>query len=361
MHISFNLNIGKNLAMICLRVIQGGLILALLSPWRLLADSSDYADQLSHARLFSQPLTWVGANPPSADETFAVYQAAGLDASSPSPDVIGALDAFIKSHPDSAWTASLEANLAKYYRSLGRYAEALDYWQKAWQSTKDGSDARSRMVADFTIAYWTQLLSSLGRVQELSELITTANGRQWSRPEYQKEFNLARQSLDVMRQDPGVSYRCGTLALYNVAGALGVNSEYKSLLDLDSPATGFSMPQLLSLSKQYHLGLTAVKRPAGNQLVVPSVVHWKECHYAAIVGKRNGAYKVIDPTFGRPQWLTAEAINENASGYFLVPTNSVPADWTTVSSPEIKPFLAKELITAPIQPRPAPIVSTAIL
>ena len=315
--------------------------LTLLTACARLAVADDFADQISHARLFAQPLVWVGTNPPSAEETYELYQAAGLDEAQAKHDVIRALEAFAQAHSDSAWAPSLEANLARYYRSQGRYSLALLSWEKAWQATKGSDDLHARMVADYTVAEWTQQLSSLGRVDELSRLVAEVNGRQLCSPEFQKKFDQARMATTIMKHEPGLSYRCGTLALYHVAQALKVESDYSPLLKLDSPTTGFSLARLMELSAQYQLGLVAVKRPAGDQLVVPSVVHWNESHYAAIVAKRDGAYEVIDPTFGHSQWLTAKTINENASGYFMVPTNLVPRDWQAVSSDDAKTVFGK--------------------
>jgi hypothetical protein len=147
------------------------------------------------------------------------------------------------------------------------YSIALDYWQKAWASTKNATDANGLMVADFTLAYWTELLSSLGRLDELNQLISTVNGRALSNPKFQKQFNLAQEAAVVMKHEPGDSYRCGTLALYHVARALNIKTNYSGLTKINSPATGFSLSQLTDLSERYQLGLIAVKRPAGKPLV----------------------------------------------------------------------------------------------
>ena len=307
------------------------------------AEATDYAAQINQARLFSQALMCVGTNVPSASENQELYRAAGLDPAVQGNDVVNALDSFVKTHPDSAWAPSLQANLANYYRTQGRYSVALEYWDKVWSITKRLPDANAQQVADYTLANWSQLLSSLGRAEKLTELINEVGGRPLSTPEYQRQFDVARQSAAIMKNEPGVSYRCGSLALYHVAKALGVKTDFSSLMDLDSPATGFPLAQLMDFSEQYQMGLAAVKRPMGGQLVVPSVVHWNESHYAAIVSKRDGAYEVIDPTFGKSKWLSAQAINENASGIFIVPTNALPKGWLAVSKAEAQNVFGKGL------------------
>ena len=107
------------------------------------------------------------------------------------------------------------------------------------------------------------------------------------------------------------------------------------------------MADLEALSDQYHLGLVAVRRTAGNELIVPSVIHWKENHYAALVEKIGSGYKVIDPTFGRPQWLSSEIINEKHQRIFLIiPTNQVPLHWQIVSLDQAKTVFGKGLHNA---------------
>jgi tetratricopeptide (TPR) repeat protein len=261
-----------------LACIHAGLVIALilmLAP-ALRAATNSYTAQITQARLFAQPLVWVGSTPPDQDEAQALWTALGLNPDSKNIDPVAGAENFIQTHPDSAWVPSLQANLARYYRSQGRYSAAINYWQKAWAATKDSSDSPGRSVADYTLAYWTQLLSSLGRVDELQQLISAVNGRQLSDPEFQKQFDLVRQAATIMKHDPGVSYRCGSLALYQVASALKIKTDLNVLMDMPSPETGFSLASLMNLSAKYNLGLVAVKRPDGPGLIVPSLVHWSQ-------------------------------------------------------------------------------------
>lgn len=72
-----------------------------------------------------------------------------------------------------------------------------------------------------------------------------------------------------------------------------------------------------------------VYRAAGQSIPVPAVVHWNVNHYAAIVEKQGELYHIQDPTFGQDLWFTADAINAQASGYFLVPESGIKlgVDW----------------------------------
>jgi hypothetical protein len=47
-------------------------------------------------------------------------------------------------------------------------------------------------------------------------------------------------------------------------------------------------------------------REKAGVFVVPSVVHWKVGHYAAMVGQEGDRYLLQDPTFGNNVWTTSK-------------------------------------------------------
>ena len=89
---------------------------------------------------------------------------------------IDSLESFIKGYPDSPWTPSLRANLAKHYRDRGYYTLAMEHWEAAWHATKTAKSGGAKQVADFTLAHWMSLQSMLGRKEELSLLVTQTSG-----------------------------------------------------------------------------------------------------------------------------------------------------------------------------------------
>ena len=138
-----------------------------------------------------------------------------------------------------------------------------------------------------------------------------------------------------MRADPGICFKCGTFALNNVAVVLkgrGFNSS--KILDLPSPASGFSMTRLEELAQANGLDLVPAQWNDNKSIVVPSVIHWKENHYVAVIDQKKGYYLTADPTFGRERWLTADDIREECSGYFMVPKDHVPQGWRMLAAVE---------------------------
>ncbi|MGH7283983.1 MAG: hypothetical protein ACRELY_20850, partial [Polyangiaceae bacterium] len=76
-------------------------------------------------------------------------------------------------------------------------------------------------------------------------------------------------------------------------------------------------------------------RNVGAEIILPAVVHWRVGHYAAIVKRDElGRYRVEDPTFGENVRMQAATLDQEASGYFLVPSGPLPKGWRSVSVAE---------------------------
>jgi RHS repeat-associated protein len=327
-----------------------GLTLAMAAP--LIAANDDYTAQLSRARLLSQPLVWVGATPPGAEESRELWETFGVGSDKKIADTIDGLTAFMEAHPHSPWIPSLNGNLGNYYRERGYFSLALEHWQAAWDATKDMTDLKGRQVADYALVNWLSLLASLGRTDTMKELFTETHERHLG--PLQTLYDQSREGYFMMMTHPDICYRCGTYALNAVAQALYKTNLFREIGEQPSPSSGFSMAALLALSQSNHLDMVAVERPDGqNDIVVPSVVHWKLNHYAAIISKRGNLYEVVDPTFRMHKWLTGEAINAESSGQFLVAAKQVPDGWQRLNSEQASHIFGKGYPSI-MQPEPCP-------
>ena len=101
-----------------------------------------------------------------------------------------------------------------------------------------------------------------------------------------------------------------------------------------STQKGCSLPQVAELSGKVGLNYQMAFRNPGAGFLVPSVVHWKVGHYAALVRKAGDLYELQDPTFGNKTWATKEALEAETSGYFLVAAGALPAGWRAVDEKE---------------------------
>jgi RHS repeat-associated protein len=115
------------------------------------------------------------------------------------------------------------------------------------------------------------------------------------------------------------------------------NTAYRpdsKIVAAESSRNGTSLAQVQVLSDAVGLHFQMAYRPAGAILVVPAVVHWKAGHFAALVAGSGERYLVQDPTFGGELWVSRKALDEEASGYVLVPQGPLPARWRPVSAEE---------------------------
>ena len=295
--------------------------------------------QLSQKRVLGEPIFWIGRTPPTEAESKTLWNTINANQMEPAK-LADDLAAFVKAHPKSPWAPSLECNLAKYYRDNGYFTAALDDWQTVWDETSRGMGRNEHLIADNTLANWLQLLASLGRTDKMKELFDQIEGRQIV-PEYGALLKKSYSAYGMMIKHPEISYRCGTYALNAVAEVLYGTNYFDQIWEQASPPTGFSMADLVKLSDANHLNIIAVERESGEDLIVPSVVHWKQNHYAAIVARNGDSYEIVDPTFRIKKWLNAAAINTECSGQFLVPLKLAPKNWRRLSDPESSQIFGK--------------------
>ena len=233
------------------------------------------------------------------------------------------MEQYVAANPDSVYTPWLRNSLATGYRHSGRITLALNHWAGVWQQLKDATDPAARSEANHALAGQLELLTSLGRVESLYDLLKAAEGRTISDPADRERIEKAREGYVMMLRNPGLNYRCGTLALAEIARLQGKPATtINALIEEPSPSQGVSLSRLVQLSRQYDLGLVAVKRTDNTPLPVPCVVHWAQNHYGALLEYRAdlGCYRAI---FGEPNWISAPDVDAEASGYFLIPENQV--------------------------------------
>jgi RHS repeat-associated protein len=280
---------------------------------------------------FREGLVWIGTNEPSIGESAALWN---IVTNLSDPSWTSAVESFLASYPASPWSACLHHDYAAFCRRTGRITKALNHFEAGWELAKTNTDNSSYAVGGMILGGWTELLSSLGRAEKLAEVIPQADIWPFTNPQDHERFLSAKNNYYLMQVHPEIAYRCGTLALKAVGQTLQpTNTSLEFLVDVASGTNGISLATLIDLAAQQGLGLVAAQRPEGSDLVVSSVVHWAQNHYAAILEQVDtNLYAVADPTFGEhPMFLSGDAINEEASGAFLVPAGSLPAGWTTIA------------------------------
>jgi RHS repeat-associated protein len=296
------------------------------------------AQELARVGLFALPLVPLGETSATESQALAraliAYEAAVAE--SGARDAVGPLVGFLDTHPSSVWQPALLVNLGTIYRQTGHFSEAYDSWQHAWQLTEHLTDEHGRALGDAAVGHLTQLQAYLGRKEELEPLLAQLQTRPLRGTAAELVSESARGLADMLSA-PELSFKCGPFALSRILQYQQRAASQSSLDRLHaahSTSKGLSLTAVRALSQQAGMNYQMVFRTPGAVVVLPAVAHWKVGHYAAIVDRERGRYRVQDSTFGEDIRMSPQTLDEQASGYFLIPSGSLPDGYRAVSAAE---------------------------
>ena len=287
---------------------------------------------------FVEPLVPVGRTSPAENRALArALEAYASAFAHGDVDDVGALESFLEDHPQSPWRPSLLLGLGGLYRSTGHVAKALGAWTSAWEASKTLDSPNGRTVGDEAAGYLSQLEAYLGRKESLAPLLEEVRARPVHGSAAQRIENSS-EGLDDMLHRPGISFKCGPLALQRIllSQSRAPNADSMRALDFaESTPNGLSLTAVQAISVKAAMNYRMAFRPRGTPIVTPSVMHWGVGHFAAILGQDPaGRYVVGDATFGEDLFVREATIDEDASGYFLIPPGPLPDGWREVSEAE---------------------------
>ncbi len=289
-------------------------------------------EEIFRAHVFAEPLVPVGGEPTAAENS-ALTAALLHYAKRSGPDDFSALTGFLSEHPQSPWKAALLTDLGLEYYNTAHYSLAISAWSNSWALLTNATDRKGLAVVDRAFGELINMDARLGRMDEIERLLKSVGNHPLLGPAAERVVE-AREALWNMQNRPEISFRCGPLALRSIRLALNMNgSSDMEILKSASTQQGCSLPQVEELSRKIGLNYHMAFRNAG-EFVVPSVVHWKVGHYAALVRKVGDLYELQDPTFGNQTWATKEALEAETSGYFLVAAGDLPTGWRAVDEKE---------------------------
>lgn len=282
------------------------------------------------ARVFGEPLVPVGGTPdPLENRDLAAAVMKFLkneDAERAEP-----ITSFLRDHPESPWSASLLTNLGIAYNHAGRFTKADEVLREAWTRSKDGTGENERGVAGRAIAELFSLHAQFGHVDELEALIAEVGDRPLPGAA-QERLHQARTTVWGLREHHERAVPSGPLALQMLMEVKAPGRRRDPRLDgVHATPDGASIEEIRNLANEVGLGLEMAEREPGTPIVVPSLVHLKANHFSALTRFENGRYLLEDPLLGGELWVTAAALDEESSGYFLVPAKTAKsAGWKTV-------------------------------
>jgi YD repeat-containing protein len=291
-----------------------------------------------HTGLFAEPLAPVAATSAQDNRDLARALLAYRDAvlTSGANDAVEPLLGFLTTHPTSAWKPALQLNLGIIYRQTGHFSKALETWQAGWSSARALSDPHGRALANAMVARLSQLEAYLGRKELLQPLLDSIHARPVGGTAAQL-ITDSHTGLYHMVYFPGESFRCGPLALTRILKYRDAHPSPAALRVLEgSPSTdhGLSLTMVQGIATQAGMNYQMAFRTPGSAVILPAVAHWNVGHYAALVDRVNGRYLVQDTTFGDDIRVSRLTLDEEASGYFLVPVGPLPPGWRPVSAAE---------------------------
>ncbi len=291
--------------------------------------------EIFRARIFEEPL--LAVSPTTSTDNIALADALTAYLGAGGGENTAALEAFLDRHPASPWAPSLRLDLGIVYRRTGYWTRALEQWEESWASAKLYTAAPTSAIGDRAAGELAQLAGRLGRYDRLEALFAEieASGRDVRGPAHEKLIG-ARQGLWMMHNRPEIGFLCGPLGIDRILSYDKASySRDPRLLDAASTMNGTSLLQNRVLSDELGLGFqSAYRGGAEEEILVPALVHWKAGHFAALVDQRDGRYLLQDPTFGEEMWISRAALDDQSSGYFLVPGGPLPHGWRPVDDEE---------------------------
>jgi hypothetical protein len=251
-----------------------------------------------------------------------------------SPDNFSSLTRFLEQNPHSHWNPALLTGLGVEYYNTAHYSLALDAWARAWSLAKDATDAREKAIGDRAAGELAYMYARLGRMTELETLLKSVESRVFVGSATEK-IDGAREGLWNMKHRPEISFRCGPLALHRIKAATDPSAAAEmTIFESASTQKGLSLLEVAELSKKIGLNYQMAFREKGGDFIVPSVLHWKVDHYAAIIRQDGDRFLLQDPTFRNDVWASREALEAETSGYFVIPSAPLPKGWRKVESEE---------------------------
>ena len=270
---------------------------------------------ITSLQLFSEPLYPTSA--PRVSDNNALTPALNDYANDPSPDNTEALENFVDANPNNPWTLSVQTNLGLLYAKGCYWAKALNMLNLVWNRGKNQSAYKNSV--DMALSKLAFIAARLGKVQYMQQLETSVGGRILT-PNAQDTYLRAKQSLDRELNHPEQGFLCGAQAVQAILTANNPRVVFTPAIgQVQSTRQGISLTTVAKLASAVGLQMTPVEWTSHTvQIPTPAVIHWKSGHYAALVGRtEDGGYHLVDHTMELDTTVSASAIQQEGSGYFL--------------------------------------------
>jgi len=297
-------------------------------------------EEIFRARLFGEPFVPVGGTT-SVEENQAFAKAVSAYVQLRETEGLGVLEAFLKDHPSSPWRASLLTNMGAFLRWKGYFTRAERALREAWELSKRSEEPYGHAVGDRALTELLDLHMVFGHLEALEPLVTEIGGRTVGGGATVKVYQ-ARTAAWGLRHRHQDAVPSGPLALYSILQDREPGTPWDPKLStIHATPEGASFTQLHALAQDVGLKMHLAFREKEARIPTPSVVHFKQKHFSAVLREQNGSYLLGDPILGGEVWMSREALKEEASGYFLIPDGAPTEGWRGVSDGEVEEIRGK--------------------
>ena len=331
-------------------VVAFALVLALLAPARQLPAASAFPDfqipvemrpkfsqapadsELMGVRLFGEPLAPMEAAA-VAGENAALGRAVEAFAARTKQGDVSALAAFVAAFPKSRWAAAVYLNMGILQFKNGEFSQVLNDFDRAWELSKTAKTRPATFIRDRAAAEGGRMNARLGNLAWLDQFLSETGKIEISGTAGEV-LRHTREGVSLMHTEPEKSFMCGPNALLSILPSDVPPAVREEIRQPQSTAQGTSLALILGLSKKTGKNYQTAFRSPGAKLIVPAVIHWSVGHFAALVAERDNAFLCKDPIFGEDILIGTPALDQEASGYFLIPEGPLPPGWRPVPASE---------------------------
>lgn len=283
------------------------------------------AEAISAVHLFAEPLVPVGSAPSLEDNVRLARVLESYAGGHAGPDRIAALEDYLRADQTSPWAVSVAANLGTLLWREGYFSRAAAYWTRAWEGGKGATSPRERAVAEFAIGELMMHHMAFGQVEQLqarvTELATYPIGGSAG-----AKIETARDGLWILLNRHDKAVFSGPTALLMLMDRVGapLPTSRQTVSSYQASHAGTTLGQLATLASQAGLRVVARHVERASDLHVPAVVHLRSNHYTTVVEHKDGRYVLRDPAMGGFMQMSEAALQDEMSGFVLVPDRGAP-------------------------------------
>ena len=264
------------------------------------------------------------------------------------PESAKSIERYLKEQPGSPVYMNLLIEQGEIWWRNGYFVNAMEAYETAWHNGKDSEHASDCRFAEEALTWLLRQTALLGKKEKLNALIEDAGMRRLSG--YAAEALLkAREIQWFLENQPEQNIFCGFTAANEICVPLGFRPIFPDVHDEEEERefieNGLSLYELAAHSHEAGGNLTIIKREAGAPVPVPSIIHWSFGHYSSITEQNDGKYRVRDVNLKFDAYVDEAAINDQSSGYFLIPEpENLPRGYSPVTNDEAKTVYGRHCV-----------------